>query len=212
MRSAIRFVLICCTALVSTSGNAQVSAPEIVIHTASARVAGGWQLVSQSGAASGRAAVLPNTGRAKVNTPVASPTHYFEVTFDAVANTPYRLWLRGKADGNSAVNDSVHIQFTNTVDGSGAASWRIGTTSAVTVNLEDCSGCGNSGWGWEDNGWGSGVLGPVLYFATTGPQRIRLQTREDGLSFDQIVLSAGRFLNSAPGPEKFDATILPKSQ
>ena len=28
------------------------------------------------------------------------------------------------------------------------------------MNLEDCSGCGLDGWQWQDNGWGSGVLGP----------------------------------------------------
>ena len=28
-----------------------------------------------------------------------------------------------------------------------------------------------------------------MYFATTGPQTIRIQRREDGISIDQIVLS-----------------------
>ena len=42
---------------------------------------------------------------------------------------------------------------------------------------------------WQDNGWGHGVLGPVIYFATTGTQRMRVQTREDGLSIDRIILS-----------------------
>ena len=56
-------------------------------------------------------------------------------------------------------------------------------------NLEDCSGCGVSGWGWQDNGYGTGVLGPLIYFSDDGPQTIRMQTREDGLSIDQIVLS-----------------------
>ena len=74
--------------------------------------------------------------------------------------------------------------------------------------MEDCNGCGLSGWGWQDNGWGVGVLGPVLYFETTGPQTIRIQTREDGLSIDQIVISSAQYLNSSPGALKNDTTIL----
>jgi hypothetical protein len=89
--------------------------------------------------------------------------------------------------------------------------WRIGTTDATVVVLEDCGGCGEQGWGWQDNGYGSGVLGPVVYFATSGPQRIRIQTREDGLGIDQVVLSPARFLTASPGALKNDRTILTQS-
>jgi hypothetical protein len=78
----------------------------------------------------------------------------------------------------------------------------------MPVNLEECSGCGLSGWGWEDNGWGRGVLGPQIFFAQTGRQRMRIQTREDGLSIDQVVLSSAQFLGSSPGAKKNDTTIL----
>jgi endonuclease/exonuclease/phosphatase family metal-dependent hydrolase len=64
--------------------------------------------------------------------------------------------------------------------------------------MEDCSGCGLSGWRWQDNGWGSGVLGPKIYFAATGAQKLRVQTREDGLAVDQIVLSAVNYVSAAP--------------
>ncbi len=79
--------------------------------------------------------------------------------------------------------------------------WRIGTTSATSVTIEDCSGCGLANWGWNDNGYGIGVLGPVVYFAQSGAHTLRVQVREDGLSIDQIILSAGTFLNTAPGPD-----------
>jgi len=191
------------------AGDTPSTSPEIVMHTASAVLTGAWRLVSDAAAASGRAAVLPNAGRAKVRTALANPADYFELTFEVVANTPYRLWVRGRADGNAAANDSVHVQFTNSVDASGAARWRIGTTSSAEVNLEDCSGCGNSGWGWEDNGWGStGAPGPEIRFATTGTQRLRVQNREDGFFIDQIVLSPAAYLQKAPGANKNDTTIL----
>jgi endonuclease/exonuclease/phosphatase family metal-dependent hydrolase len=56
---------------------------------------------------------------------------------------------------------------------------------------------------WQDNGYGLGVLGPTIYFAATGTQTVRVQTREDGLSIDQIVLSPFNYLSAAP------ATVLP---
>ena len=94
------------------------------------------------------------------------------------------------------------------MNASGVAQFRIGTTGATEVNIEDCSGCGLSGWGWQDNGWGVGVRGPLIYFASSGVQRLRIQTREDGLSIDQIVLSPGRYLTASPGALKNDNTIL----
>jgi hypothetical protein len=213
MPSISRLVLSCLVALSSVSGAAEQDAPpDIILFTSNASLAGSWRIVSDTTAAQGRAAVLPNAGRAKVLAPVANPSDYFELTFDAVANTPYRIWVRGRADGNNRLNDSVHVQFSNSVNATGTAAWRIGTTSGVAVNLEDCSGCGNAGWGWEDNGWGTPTtLGPEIRFATTGPQRLRVQNREDGFFIDHVVLSPSTYLTSAPGANKNDTTILDDS-
>ena len=185
-------------------------ATDIVMHMTTATVVGAWQIVDDPFAASGKATVLPNIGRGKVVTPRAAPTDYFELTFTAHANTSYRLWVRGRADANSGGNDSVHVQFTDSVDAAGVAKGQIGTATSYEVNLEDCSGCGNSGWGWEDNGWGSPTtLGPEIRFATEGVKTIRVQNREDGFFIDQIVLSPVNYLHSAPGLNKDDSTILP---
>ena len=46
-------------------------------------------------------------------------------------------------------------------------------------------------------------------FASVGPQTIRFQQREDGISIDQIVLSPNVYLTNAPGATKQDALILP---
>ncbi|HEX8087692.1 MAG TPA: endonuclease/exonuclease/phosphatase family protein, partial [Blastocatellia bacterium] len=64
---------------------------------------------------------------------------------------------------------------------------------------------------WQDNGWGVGVMGPVIYFASTGTQTLRVQAREDGLSIDQIVLSSQAYLGSSPGSLKNDSVILPST-
>ena len=186
----------------STSSSSTTSssiATNVVLNASSAGTrSGGWVIASDSGAAGGAVIRHPDAGAGKIVTALASPTHYFEMTFDAVAGAPYRLWLHGRAQSDYWGNDSVFVQFSNSVDASGNAVYRIGTTSATEVNLEDCKDCGLSGWKWQDNGWGSGVLGPRLYFASTGQVRMRVQTREDGLSIDQIILSPTTYLSSSP--------------
>jgi hypothetical protein len=103
------------------------------------------------------------------------------------------------------------VQFSDAVDESGAAAWPIGTTLATFVSLEECSGCGVSGWGWQDNAYGSpGALGPVVRFARSGTHTIRIQVREDGMSIDQVVLSPERYLTVAPGASRNDTTVLPR--
>jgi endonuclease/exonuclease/phosphatase family metal-dependent hydrolase len=171
---------------------------DIVMGAAPSAIAGKWAVVSDTTAAGGKAVRNADAGGAKVATAAASPANYFEVKFPVNAGTPYRLWVHGKADKDSWANDSVFVQFSGSVTASGAATYRIGTTSSAEVNLEDCSGCGVNGWKWQDNGYGKGSLGPLVYFASTGTQTLRVQTREDGLSIDQIVLSPVDFLAAAP--------------
>jgi hypothetical protein len=194
-----------------TPTGSQSASGDVVLYASEAAVrVGNWVVVSDSAAAGGARLWNSDAGAPKVNTPAANPSSYFEMTFNAQSGTAYRLWIRGKAQGDSPYNDSVFIQFSGSVDAGGAAAFRIGTTSATTINVEDDLGVGLSGWGWQDNGWGAGVLGPLIYFQTSGAQTIRVQVREDGLSIDQIVLSPNSYLNSAPGALKNDNTILPK--
>jgi Beta-propeller repeat len=186
------------------------SGPEIVLHARDASaIAGAWRLVADATAAGGTRAWLPDAGVAKLSAPAASPANYFELTFDAQAGVPYHLWLRMKADADSWQNDSVFVQFSDSIDASGNPVWRKDTTSATVVSLEDCSGCGEHGWGWNDNGYGT--AGALVTFGTSGTHTIRIQQREDGISVDQIVLSAHTYLNDAPGANKDDATIVDPS-
>jgi hypothetical protein len=48
------------------------------------------------------------------------PEQYFEMAFHAVAGRPYRLWIRGRATSDSYENDSVFVQFDQTVASDGA--------------------------------------------------------------------------------------------
>ena len=62
----------------------------------------------------------------------------------------------GAAEGGWQLlgNDSVWLQFDGAVASDGST-YALGTTSGLPINLEECSGCGISGWGWEDDGWGA---------------------------------------------------------
>jgi hypothetical protein len=185
-------------------------APEVVLYAGSSTTrAGAWFVQADGTAAGGRYMAQLDAGAPKLATASANPANYFELTFNAVAGVPYRLWMRGRAQNDTWTNDSAFVQFTGSVNASGTPMWRIGTTDATVVSLEDCSGCGEQGWGWQDNGYG--VLGPVVYFATSGPQRVRVQTREDGYGIDQIVLSPGKYQSASPGQQRNDTTILTQS-
>jgi hypothetical protein len=186
-----------------------VGAREVVMYAADAtQIAGTWSRVADATAAGAARLSNPDAAAAKVNAALANPLNFFEVTFQAEAGVAYHLWVRGKADKNNWANDSVFVQFSGTVDANGAPLYRIGTTSAATVSIEDGTNAGLAGWGWADDSYGA--FAKPLSFATTGPQTIRVQVREDGLSLDQIVLSAGTYATAAPGAAKNDTTLLPR--
>lgn len=195
------------TAAMLLSAATAAAQTEVVLHAKNAAVVNGdWQAVADPTAASGTRIWNPDRGAAKLAAAAANPYDYFELAFNAEAGRPYRLWLRAKADADHWANDSVFVQFSGATSASGAAAYRIGTSDAATVSLEECSGCGSSLWGWNDNGWNG--AGPTIYFSTTGPQKLRIQRREDGISIDQVVLSASRYLTAAPGLLKNDTTLL----
>jgi subtilisin family serine protease len=183
---------------------------EVVLYASGAAIAGSaWSVVADATAASGARLQNPDLGAAKVSTALAAPASYADLTFAADAGKPYRLWIRGKGDKDAWANDSVHVQFSDSVTAGGAAAWRIGTTDSSWVSIENCTSCGIAGWGWQDNGYGAGVLGPLIYFTRSGTHILRFQAREDGIGIDQIVLSAVKYADTAPGALKNDTTILP---
>lgn len=180
---------------------------DIVLYASKAPVRSGtWTVVADSTAAGGFLIASPNLGASKLSSPLANPTDYFELTFPAYSGQPYHLWIRARAADDSYSNDSVYVQFSDSVTSAGSAIDRVGTTSGAAVVLQACNGALEHGWGWTDNGWcGSGTN---LYFQTTGTHTIRLQKREDGISIDQIVLSPETYLTSAPGKAVDDSTLL----
>jgi hypothetical protein len=193
----------------TTGGVAPKLGSEIVQYASAAtNIRGNWTKTARAGAAGGMSMRSADRGWSTPKTALAAPNHSFDLRFDAIANTPYRIWVRMRAGGNSKWNDSVWVQFSDALV-NGDPAYRIGTSKALLVNLEDCSRCGVSGWGWVNSAYWLRQR-TAITFSKSGPKTIRIQTREDGVEIDQVVLSASRFFAMAPGLTENDATIVPK--
>ena len=184
---------------------------EVVLYAANVTTrAGGWIQVADATAAGGALMRHPDAGFSNTSNALAAPAHYFEAQFEAQANTRYRVWLRLRAKDDSKYNDSIFVQFSDSVNSAGSPIYRIGSTSAITENLWTCGTCQSSAWGWSRHAYWLSDTGEV-WFQTTGTHTIRIQTREDGVDVDQIVISPAAYLTNAPGPVSNDNTIVPQS-
>jgi hypothetical protein len=206
----IRAIAIDDRGAMASSGTVSVgTTSEVVLYASEVLTeAGTYKLLADSTAAGGYALWNPNRAPRKTTQKIpavsATPGSHADFTFFAEAGRPYHLWLRGRAEANDPNNDSVYVQF------DGVAGARIGTTEALVVNLEDGPSAGVSGWGWQDNGYGVGVIGAPVIFEKTGLQKIRFQPREDGFVIDPIVLSPEQFKTTSPGALKRDTTVVAK--
>jgi hypothetical protein len=188
------------------------SATEVVLYASDipqSGLHGAWAFAADATAAASVKLATPDNGVSQLNNPLASPTHYVEVGFNAVAGVPYRIWLRLRALNNNKFNDSLWVQFSD-ARVNGSAAYAINTTSGLLVNLAT-SGTGSSlsAWGWQNTAYWLSQPTTVT-FPTTGSHTLRIQVREDGAAFDQIVLSPQAYLNNAPGLVSNDTTIVPK--
>jgi endonuclease/exonuclease/phosphatase family metal-dependent hydrolase len=204
------FQVLVLTAMTAVSA-ATAAAQDIVLYSSDVSVIqGNWAAGGSSSGAGGQRVGSTDYGWSAPDAPLAAPRDYFEATFTAPSYTTYHVWLRMRATNDSKWNDSVWVQFSDALEPNGSAAYRIGTTGGMLVNLERCAGCGVSGWGWQDKGyWVSQT--PLVMFGARGSHTIRVQTREDGVQIDQIVLSPASYLSQAPGQPTNDSTILARS-
>jgi hypothetical protein len=170
---------------------------------------GNWARVGSWSGAGGEKMQSQDWGWSSTDQALASPDHYFEARFVPEAGRLYRVWIRLRGGDDSKWNDSLWLQFSNALNSGGAAVWGIGSTSGLLVNLEPCSNCGVSDWGWSSGSWWLGDQSFVK-FSSGAEQRVRVQIREDGVEVDQIVLSPVTYFDRAPGPAVNDSTIVPK--
>src|SRR5581483_5306263 len=149
---------------------------------------GSFTTAADATAAAGVVALTPDAGVANTTAPLASPAHYVDVPFDAPAGTAYTFWIRLKAIGNSKFNDSLYVQFSDALS-SGSPIYPLNSTSGLVVNLAtDTTGSSLNNWGWVDGAYW--LSQPATFtFASGGTHTLRIQVREDGFQFDQIVFS-----------------------
>src|SRR4030081_896855 len=114
-----------------------------------------------------------------------------------------------QALNNSKYNDSVWVQFSDAFAG-GSPIYPMDTTSGLNVNLAtDASAASLNNWGWQNGAYWLEQPGTVT-LPGSGTHTMRIQGREDGVQFDQIVLSSSPYLVPAPGSVTSDSTIVPK--
>jgi hypothetical protein len=179
---------------------------DVVLYSTDFTRHGAWVLQSDSSAAGGQKMLTPDNGIAQTAAPLANPADYIEATFTAPAGTSYGIWLRIRATGDSKFNESVWVQYSDALANGNPVN-RVGTTSALLVNLEPCNACGVAAWGWQNGAYWL-VQSTTVTFASSGSHTIRIQVREDGAQIDQVILSPSRYLSTAPGPVKNDNTIV----
>jgi hypothetical protein len=170
---------------------------------------GSWAFQSDATAAGGVLLTTADSGWSNASAPLAAPANYVDVTFSPAAGVPYTLWLRLRASNDSKRNDSTWVQFSDALVNGGAI-YPIGSATGLAVNLAtDGSGKSISGWGWTHGAYWLSQPATFVFTAATS-HTLRIQVREDGVQFDQIVLSPRTYLNVAPGPARNDSTIVSK--
>ena len=132
----------------------------VVLYAAHAEVAGGWTVTPDAAPPAGRGC------RTRTPAPPSSRRRWLAdpVLRDAVqrrGGRGYRLWIR------RTPNRTTRPTIRPTCSSRGVAQAAPGLSHRHDLgdesNLEDCGGCGLSGWGWQDNGYGTGVLGPAVF-------------------------------------------------
>jgi endonuclease/exonuclease/phosphatase family metal-dependent hydrolase len=198
-------------AMIVGAGVRAFAAGDIVLYAPDfTTIRGNWATVASSTGAGGQMLSSVDRGWATADSPLAAPADYVEATFSAPSYTPYHVWIRLRATSDSKYNDSAWVQFSDALDLNQNAVYPIGSTRGLGVNLENCSGCGVSGWGWQDKSYWLQQAN-VVQFASGTTHTIRVQTREDGVQIDQVILSPATYLGSAPGSVTNDTKIVPKS-
>ena len=101
------------------------------------------------------------------------------------------------------------MQFSDAQAG-GSPVYPLNSASALLVNLAtDGSTASLNAWGWQNMAYWLGQ-DTIVSFAASGTHTLRVQTREDGVQIDQIVLSPDKYFKLSPGPPTSDATIVRK--
>lgn len=142
----------------------------------------------------GKLVGTPNTGDELDPPPENDPHVTFQV--EVQQGVPYRCWIHmkvGAPKGKSTAN-MFWVQFSDAVDEENREVFKPRTRSYLTAR-----GPTRQGWAWVgcdlENASPSESL---VRFAKSGEVTVRLQAGQEGVGFDQFLLSPERFLERAP--------------
>lgn len=142
----------------------------------------------------GRLVGTPNTGD-ELDPPPENDPH---VTFTVPvrAGVPYRCWIHmkvGAPKGKSQAN-MFWVQFSDAVDEANREVLKPRTGSYLTAR-----GPTRQGWAWVGCDLeGSSPTESLVRFRKSGEVTVRMQAGQEGVGFDQFLLSPDRFLERPP--------------
>ena len=191
-----------CVYTALAAGTAHAASPDVVLYATDAVTAGNWSRVADTSAAGGQALASADKGWSSPDVALAAPADYVEFSFSAASKTPYHLWVRMRAAGNSKFNDSVFAQFSDATSSAGASLYALGTTSALTLNLQSNNGGKLNGWGWVD---GAYWLSQASTISFSGAAHTRCGCRRARTACRLTRSSSARPLTCRPRPDRSPA-------
>jgi hypothetical protein len=174
----------------------QDPAPEVVVHVSDLpeSALSEFDFWNDPASPGGRMAGTPNYGGNLDPPPENDPNVTFVVRVRG--GVPYRCWVHMKVGAPKGVSKAnmLYVQFTNAVDEAGAEILKPRSRSYLTAQ-----GPTRAGWTWVGcDPSGPTASEPLIRFRTSGEVTVRLQGGEEGVGFDQFVLSPARYLQKPP--------------
>lgn len=151
-----------------------------------------WRFVDNPASPGGKLVDTPNSG-GNLDPPPESDPHVVS-KIKVEGGVPYRVWVHmkvGTAKGVSKAN-KLWVQFSNVVDAKGKGILKPESASYLTAQ-----GPTVSGWVWVPCDM-AGEKATKITFKGGGDVTVYIQAGQEGVGFDQLVLSPARFLDAAP--------------
>lgn len=184
---------------------AQAPPPEVVVHMSDLppSALSEFDYWNEPASPGGRMVGYPNSGDELDPPPENDPHVLFKV--QVRRGIPYRCWVHmkvGAPKGKSQAN-LLFVQFSGAVDRANKEMLKPGTGSYLAAR-----GPAREGWTWVscDSQGPTTSSRPEIYFRTSGEVTVRIQAGMEGVGFDQVLLSPGRFLDQPP-----DEAVVAKS-
>ena len=173
----------------------QAAVPDVVVYMSELPESAIFELrvVEDPVAAGGKLLGLNNNGDELDPPPENDPHVIFTAT--VAQGVPYRCWVHmkvGAPKGKSQAN-VVWVQFSDAVDQAKNTIFVPGSGDYLTAQ-----GPTQEGWVWVACNLKDTAPAPALVQFQKSDITIRIQAGMEGVGFDQILLSAARFLESPP--------------